>query len=423
MFKGVLIRIRPVTLLILVLAIALGTAPIALAAQANKQTELFGLPVPTKARPAMAAARNTSTSGQSQANTQPLSVSIVNPAGPIPAPTITGLNPFLAAPGGPGFTLTVNGQFFFDGALVQWNGSYRATTAVSDTQLTAEITAADIAAPGIASVTAVNNPWTYPRESNTMHFWIMVGTPKKVYLPLAYKNPPAPVMIDIANADGDGNYTVSWTRNVETDSDWYTLEEDDNAAFSSPETRFSGWGTSWDTTDKALGTYYYRVQGSNAWGSTSGWSNVVSVVVRPASTPNPGFWQGTSDRLVIPVAFYVTADQAYVADFSTSVAVPYCAIYTFTHTIAEPISSGSANSFSFTGPFHASGRFISETTASGTLGFNSAPIPGCGSVSAGPIPWTASWKQSARLAPAEATETDRVAPANPNNAFGAARIP
>ena len=54
---GILIRRRPVTLLIVVLAIALvGSAPIAVAAPANGQTVPSGPPAPTKAAPAMVAA-------------------------------------------------------------------------------------------------------------------------------------------------------------------------------------------------------------------------------------------------------------------------------------------------------------------------------------------------------------------------------
>jgi hypothetical protein len=58
------------------------------------------------------------------------------------------------------------------------------------------------------------------------------------------------------------------------------LEEDDNVAFSSPETRHTGPGTSWNAGGKAAGTYYYRVKASNSVGH-SGWSNVRSVVVQP----------------------------------------------------------------------------------------------------------------------------------------------
>ena len=67
------------------------------------------------------------------------------------------LVPTATAPGGPGFTLTVNGVGFVSGAVVYWNGGARLTTFVSSSQLTATIFAADISAPGTASIT-VRNP-------------------------------------------------------------------------------------------------------------------------------------------------------------------------------------------------------------------------------------------------------------------------
>ena len=110
---------------------------------------------------------------------------------------------------------------------------------------------------------------------------------KKVYLPLVLNSyppipaaPDAPVLNAIANGDGDGNYAVSW--NAAAGATGYLLQEDDNAAFSSPETRYAGSSTSWNATGKAVGAYTYRVQASNTWG-VSGWSNVVSVVVQPTA--------------------------------------------------------------------------------------------------------------------------------------------
>jgi len=66
------------------------------------------------------------------------------------------LVPTAIAPGGPGFTLTVNGAGFVPESVVQWNGSPRPTTFVSNTQLTAAIPAADIATIGSASITVFN---------------------------------------------------------------------------------------------------------------------------------------------------------------------------------------------------------------------------------------------------------------------------
>lgn len=66
------------------------------------------------------------------------------------------LIPDAVAPGGIGFTLTLNGTGFVPGAVVKWNGSARATVFVNTSQLTATILAADIALTNTASVTVVN---------------------------------------------------------------------------------------------------------------------------------------------------------------------------------------------------------------------------------------------------------------------------
>src|ERR1700723_690280 len=49
------------------------------------------------------------------------------------------LVPTATAPGGATFPLTVNGSGFASGPVVNWNGSARATTVVSSSQVTAAI--------------------------------------------------------------------------------------------------------------------------------------------------------------------------------------------------------------------------------------------------------------------------------------------
>jgi hypothetical protein len=94
-------------------------------------------------------------------------------------PTLTTLSPSSAVAGGPGFTLTVNGSNFVSGVSgVRWNGEDRTTTFVSATQLTAAITAGDIAAPGTASVT-VQNPGG---ASNALPFTITAPPPSPALL-------------------------------------------------------------------------------------------------------------------------------------------------------------------------------------------------------------------------------------------------
>lgn len=65
-----------------------------------------------------------------------------------------------------GFNLTVNGTNFASGAVVNWNGSQRATTFVSATQLTAAILPTDVAFPGTAGVSVSTASGT----SNTVQF-------------------------------------------------------------------------------------------------------------------------------------------------------------------------------------------------------------------------------------------------------------
>jgi hypothetical protein len=95
---------------------------------------------------------------------------------PNPVPLINQpLVPLAAAPGGLGFTLTVNGTGFVSGAEVEWDGSTRTTTFVSTSQLTAAIFASDIATAGTASVT-VRNPSPGGGISNVMFFEISSPT-------------------------------------------------------------------------------------------------------------------------------------------------------------------------------------------------------------------------------------------------------
>ena len=213
-----------------------------------------------------------------------------NPTTNNPVPAITGLDPSSATPGGPAFTLTVNGTGFVSSSVVRWNGSPRTTTYVNGTKLTAAITAADIAVASTASVT-VFNPAPGGGTSNARSF--SVTGQEKVYLPLVLNGfqpiLAAPVLNAIDNADGDGNYTVSWNASANATS--YLLQEDDSAAFSSPETRYSGSGTSWNATGKAVGTYYYRVQAANAYGSSS-WSETRSVIVSATSDIVNGGFEG-----------------------------------------------------------------------------------------------------------------------------------
>ncbi|PYY17943.1 MAG: TIGR03118 family protein [Acidobacteria bacterium] len=98
-----------------------------------------------------------------------------------PAPEITSFTPFSAKQNSGAFSLTVNGINFVNGAVVFFNGSSRPTTVVSSTQVTAAITASDLASSGTAIV-IVNNPAPGGGSSEGAMFAIDTATATSVIL-------------------------------------------------------------------------------------------------------------------------------------------------------------------------------------------------------------------------------------------------
>ena len=92
------------------------------------------------------------------------------------APSLSGLEPNSVIAGSGGFALIVNGSNFVNSSTVQWNGTNRPTTFVSDAQLRADIPASDIAAFGTANVTVVS-PAPGGGTSNALTFTISNSTP------------------------------------------------------------------------------------------------------------------------------------------------------------------------------------------------------------------------------------------------------
>ena len=98
-------------------------------------------------------------------------------------PSISSISPASATAGGLAFTLTVNGSNFVSGAMVSWTNPSNllapvvrpATTFVSPTQLTAQVSAADIASPVTVQV-SVEDPNLTP-NSNPVNFVINPGLP------------------------------------------------------------------------------------------------------------------------------------------------------------------------------------------------------------------------------------------------------
>lgn len=81
----------------------------------------------------------------------PVNLQVTNPA-----PTITSVTPSVEVIAAASPVVTVTGTGFVPSTSIQVNGSARATTFVSSTQVTATLTAADVAAAGTLSLTAVS---------------------------------------------------------------------------------------------------------------------------------------------------------------------------------------------------------------------------------------------------------------------------
>lgn len=89
--------------------------------------------------------------GGADTNPMPPTLTVNNPV-----PAITTLSPASTSSGGPPFTLMVNGSNFNAASVVNFNGSVKPTMFVSSVQLTALISAGDIATAGTKPVTVVN---------------------------------------------------------------------------------------------------------------------------------------------------------------------------------------------------------------------------------------------------------------------------
>jgi hypothetical protein len=95
------------------------------------------------------------------------------PPEPNPLPTITSLLPASAPVGGAALTLTVRGSGLVSASVVRWNGADRPTTFISASELTIDITAADLAVPAAVPVT-VFSPGPGGGLSSAVAFHVLV---------------------------------------------------------------------------------------------------------------------------------------------------------------------------------------------------------------------------------------------------------
>lgn len=88
----------------------------------------------------------------------------------------------------------------------------------------------------------------------------------------------------ISNPSNLDTYTISW--NALSGVTAYTLEEDDNNSFASPEVRYKGLATSYAVTGQPPGAWYYRVR-ANSTAGDGPWSNLQSTSVNASGVSAP----------------------------------------------------------------------------------------------------------------------------------------
>lgn len=93
-----------------------------------------------------------------------------------PIPLLSAIGPASRLIGETAFTLTLTGSNFLPVSVVRWNGLARPTSFASPTQLTAQISAADLSVASFAEVT-VSNPAPGGGVSDPRQFIVMAGLP------------------------------------------------------------------------------------------------------------------------------------------------------------------------------------------------------------------------------------------------------
>ncbi|MCX6021950.1 MAG: IPT/TIG domain-containing protein, partial [Chloroflexi bacterium] len=134
---------------------------------------------------------------------------------PAPAPALTSLNPSSALSGAAGLTLTVNGGAFVGGSAVRWNGQDRSTAYVSATQLTAQLTAADLATGGAVPVTVFTGA---PGGGLSGAVNFLVNNPTPVLASVSptdtYANSSNPFTLTVTGGNFTAQSRVTWNGSV-----------------------------------------------------------------------------------------------------------------------------------------------------------------------------------------------------------------
>ena len=113
------------------------------------------------------------------------------------------LVPDATAPGGPQFTLTVNGSGFVSGSVVHWNTRALATQFISSSQLRATVSPADIASASTTDVTVVN-PAPGGGTSNVAFFTVTTPVSSVAFALASLPTGLNPTSVTAGDFNGDG---------------------------------------------------------------------------------------------------------------------------------------------------------------------------------------------------------------------------
>jgi subtilisin family serine protease len=189
-----------------------------------------------------------------------------------PVPVVSSLSPSSVMAGAGGFSLTVNGSGFTSASVVNWNGSPRATTFVSSTQLRAAITAADVATVGTAQV-SVTTPPPGGGTSGSLTLAIVTGPTLSVGTTSAGTGTPV---------------TVTLSGGLGGASDWLAFAATSAANTSYLAYTYVGSGVTtrtWTVTAPSTpGTYEFRLFLNNGY-TRAATSPTVNVIVVPPAAP------------------------------------------------------------------------------------------------------------------------------------------
>jgi 6-phosphogluconolactonase len=280
---------------------------------------------------------------------------------PIPVPTIASLSPAMTVNGGAGFTLIVNGSDFVLTSVVQWNGSNRSTTFVSSSQVTAEVSATDIATAGAATIT-VFNPTPGGGSSNSATFTITTGAvdPQSITV-----DPSGKFAYVLNGGGGIGGYVSMYTIDSTTGS----------LASIGPSISTNGFGLYPGTiTVDPSGKFVYATNEGDPWGYEDGANGSIAMYAIDATTgalTSTGAVNGNCPGLCDPSSMAVDPSGKFVYVVTGGAGNPYIlAIYTLDATTGALTSMGTvaAEGFPSSVTVDPAGNFVYVASANATPG-------------------------------------------------------